>query len=95
MIWTVETGAYSDHTIHAFCTSEAEAIRQAEQVLTRKRAELGLEEESISEHDIPEIYRNPTDALLDSWVSTDGAKPERVYWHPLEERPAAKAMPLP
>jgi hypothetical protein len=80
-IYTVETGEYSDHTIHGFCTSLDEARKVAEQVLRRYRdMYMQPEDDPISEYDVyhwPRVFSNRANVLCSYVV---GLYPIRVKW---------------
>jgi len=62
VIYTVETGEYSDHTIHGFCTTLEEAARVAQQWLDSR----GYEDEPRPNdcYSWPFVYENPTNTLV-------------------------------
>jgi hypothetical protein len=87
-IWTVEHGEYSDHTIDAFCTSEAEAILCAKYCWARELRDTGTTEDDWGEHAYsrPAIYKNATNVVAEWTARGREPEPERVYWHPKERR---------
>ncbi len=70
VIYTVETGQYSSHTIEAFCTTVDEARRVAARVFEKQNQ---IYECSINSWGSPVIYANPVNTL-------DGFA-RRIRWH--------------
>jgi len=91
VIYTVETGEWSDHTIHAFCTTLEEAKRCAAAVWAKHREDYYIEDDEVTEHigdnyRWPRVFENAANTLR-SYLFTD-LHPKRVKW--CDEDPAGE-----
>ncbi len=85
VIYTVESGEYSDHCIHGFCTTLEEAQKIARAVLAKRKQDYGHDVEP-GYYDWPVVFANPVNVPC-SYLLCGREIAERVKWCDEDQRP--------
>ncbi len=86
VIYTVETGEYSDHTIHAFCTSLDEAKRKCAEVVELYKREMCFDDDEEDEpvtpdsYGWPRLFENRVNVIVSHYAENMRASVRQLKW---------------